>query len=104
MDLAVNLTQEQIELIEQLAGINYTPQEIALFFQQDEEAFMAFFDAPGSKLKYHYDRGKLVAKAKIDMELSKSAQAGNITAAQLIKKSTKAKEHEEFKRRMLDGY
>lgn len=104
MNLAINLTEEQIKLIEQLAGVNYTPQEIALFFQEDLVAFMAFFDAPDSKLRYHYDRGKLMAKAKVDMSLLDSAQNGNITAAQLVKKAANQKDHEEFKRRILNGY
>lgn len=99
----MNLTEEQIKTLEQLAGINYSPEEIAMYFGIDEDLFMQWFNEPIFALKYHYKRGKLMAKAIIDIALLESAKTGNITAAQMVKKAISAKEHEDFKKRMLDG-
>ena len=104
MNLSHNISQEQIDVIEKLAGVNYTPQEIAVYLGVNEQIFMAMFDDPDSNIRFYYDRGKLMAKAKVDMAVLDSAQGGNITAVQIMKKSTSLKDHAEYKRRILNGY
>lgn len=99
----MNLTEEQIETLEKLAGINYSPEEIAMYFGIDEDIFLQWFNEPIFSLKYHYNRGKLIAKATIDIALLDSAKTGNITAAQMVKKAITAKEHDDFKKRLLNG-
>ncbi|MEI6061154.1 MAG: hypothetical protein WCR72_10620 [Bacteroidota bacterium] len=86
----MEFTPEQIEIIENLAGINYTIRQLAMYLDLSEALLYTEYANKDSLLAYHYDRGKLIASADIDMSLLKDAKNGNLTAAAMFKKSEKA--------------
>lgn len=97
------LLPEQLEVLEQLAGIGYTPQECAQYFGIHGHTWSTAFEAHDSELKYHYDRGCLIAKADVDMKLLENAKSGNFTAIMLLQRSQKERVFEANRERMLNG-
>lgn len=90
----MNFTDEQIEEIEKLAGLNYTVKQIALYFAIDHNKLQKEFSDTNSKFRYHFDRGRLIAQAEIDMQTLILAKGGNITAMQRLDKIRKSKQFE----------
>ena len=83
-DLAVFSEEETIE---QLAGCNYSPRDIAIYLSKDVNEFLAEFKDLESEIRLHYDRGRLIADFEINEKLLTNAKAGNITAAQVFEKN-----------------
>lgn len=78
----MKFTEEQIEEIESLAGLNYTVKQIAMYLDISPVDIQEEFEDPESEFRYHFDRGQLVAQATIDKANLESAKKGNITAIQ----------------------
>lgn len=76
----MKFTDEQLKEIEQLAGINYSVRQIAMYFEFDKAELQKEFEDKESVFRYHYDRGQLIAQAEIDKATLESAKKGNITA------------------------
>lgn len=95
--------QDKIEELEDLAGIGYTPKKIALYFGVNEDMFMREFMMPGSALRYHYNKGALVAEAKEAIETLKSAKSGNATQGQRLDKKRYQLRFEELKEKHIYG-
>lgn len=77
----------RMDIIEHLAGINYGPREIALYLREETRAFKNKWEEPNSPERQAYDRGLLITQATIDIKLAEQAKGGNMTAAQIYKKS-----------------
>lgn len=75
-----------LDELEKLAAIGYTPAKIALFYKINEAEFMHYFYAPKSELKYHFDRGILIFEAKDGIEMMKDSIAGNLVQSQRLDK------------------
>lgn len=76
-----------IEELEQLSAIGYSPDKIAMYFHVDKEDFLYYFNLVNSPLKYHYNRGTLVQQAKEGMTMLQDAATGeNVTQAQRLDK------------------
>ena len=86
----MEFTEEQLEIIENLAGINYTVRQIAMYFDISLQQLYLEYENKESEFAYHFDRGKLMANADVDMKLLQDARAGNLTAAAMFKKAEKA--------------
>jgi hypothetical protein len=72
-----------IEEYEKLAGIGYTPKQIAMYYDVKFSEFMFYYSLIGSPLKYHYDRGQLMQQAKEGISMADAASTGeNVTQAQ----------------------
>lgn len=87
----MNFTEDQIKDIEQLAGLNYTVRQIALYLDVNKYALQHEFENTESVFRYHYNRGQLIAQAEIDKSNLQSAKSGNITA--MIRYDKKNKEN-----------
>lgn len=85
----MNLTPEQLQEVEQLAGLNYGIKQIAMYLDVDANELHSDYADALSKFHYHYERGALVAQAKVDMETLTAAKNGNITAQQRYDKRRK---------------
>lgn len=92
----MELTEEQIKAIEELAGMPWDPEKICHYLDLDQEEFMKEFHTPDSSIRYHYDRGLLIAQADIDRANLQRARDGNQTSIQQYKK--------EFNQHKLDNY
>ncbi len=86
---SVEFTQEQIEEIVMLAGLNYTVSQIAMYFDIPLSHLEKEFEEEDSVFRYNYNRGRLIVNAKVDQQAVTSAYKGNITAIQILKKSQK---------------
>jgi len=70
---------------EKLAALNYTPVDIAMYFDVPISEFEHFFSMINSPLKYHYDRGPLLQKAQEGMSMLRDASTGeNVVQAQRL--------------------
>ncbi len=80
-----------IEELEQLAGIGYEPRQIAMYYHIDADDFLWYFNLVGSPLKYHYERGQLLQRAREGLTMSAAAMSGeNATQAQRFDKFRQA--------------
>lgn len=86
---AIEFTAEQIKEIEDLAGMNYTVKQLAMYFDIPYMELQFAYDDPESIFRYSYDRGKLIVSANVDKNTIVSANKGNVTAMQILKKSQK---------------
>ena len=74
-----------------LAGIGYEPKQIAMYYNVPETDFIWYFNLVGSPLKYHYERGQLLQRAKEGLAMANSAATGdNVTQAQRFAKIRQA--------------
>ena len=89
------------EIIEQLAGCNYGPRDIAVYLGADVKEFLEQWNTPDSTIRKHYDRGRLLAQAQVNQKLLDNAKSGNITAAQIYEKNRQAIEVENLKQRIF---
>ena len=83
----VELTVEECQQVEELAGINYTVKQIAMYFDIKPNLLQKEFDNLESKFRFHYERGRLISRAKIEKKTMKNAEEGNTTAAQIYTKN-----------------
>lgn len=80
-----------IEEYEKLAGIGYTPQQIAMYYNIEVNEFMFYYSLLMSPLKYHYDRGQLLQTAKEGISMADAAATGeNVTQAHRLDKMRRA--------------
>ncbi len=96
-------TDEQFEALEDLAACNYPPQSIALYFDLSKDEFMKVWKDKDSLIRYHYNRGKLVADFEIAQKRLQNARNGNLTADQIHVKETKQRRLEDLKEQVLFG-
>jgi len=99
----MQFTDKQITEIEKLAGLNYTVKQIAMYLDVDATKLQNEFENKQSEFRYHYDRGKLITQAKIDMQLNESAEKGNMTAMQQYEKIRTARHFENIRDQLLNG-
>lgn len=92
------------DIIEQLAGCNYGPKQIAMYLELPEKDFLAAWNDSGSKVRFHYDKGRLTADFDVNQKLLHNAKTGNITAAQIFFKNSEAKTAEDLKAKLFNGF
>ncbi|MCX6268353.1 MAG: hypothetical protein NTW16_13495 [Bacteroidetes bacterium] len=97
----MQLSPEQFNDIEQLASINYSVRQIAMYLDIDHNQFQRAFNEPDSLIRYHYDRGKLVTQAEIDKANLKRAKDGNMTSIQQWKKDSTSQNLENLKKQVF---
>lgn len=71
--------------LERLASLGYTPEKIAMYYKVNKHEFMFFFMLLDSKLKFHYDRGILVQEAKEGQSMLDGSLKSVTTAQRLDK-------------------
>lgn len=99
----MDFTEDQISQIEGLAGLNYTVRQIAMYLDVDPRFLQREFDDLESTFRYHYDRGKLIAQANIDMKLFDAANGSNLTAIQQFEKIKQARHFENMRDKLIYG-
>lgn len=99
----MTFTDEQIKEIENLAGINYTVRQIAMYFDISVAMLQREYENPNSLFRYHYDRGRLVSQAKIDMALQTSAEGQNLSAIQQLERTRQNRRFENQRDQLIYG-
>ena len=104
----MELSADQIKTVEILAGNQFSPSQIAMIMNLPREEFTRLCDInemdPDYKaghVKYHYDRGILVAKAEVDKGTLKRAKDGNQTSIQQFKKDVWQQKIEQEKQKII---
>jgi len=104
----MELSADQIKTIEILAGNQFSPAQIAMIMNISTIEFVKMCDIdendPDYKVgnvKYHYDRGVLIAKAEVDKGTLKRAKDGNQTSIQQFKKDVWQQKIETEKQKIL---
>lgn len=98
-----NVPKTQEEIIGELAALNYSPSEIAMYLQVNENLFLEQLNTPDSSVRKAFDLGILKTKAEIEMANLQSAKAGNITQAQRFDKIIEQNRFEREKQRIIYG-
>jgi hypothetical protein len=82
----MELTPEQLEKVEEYAGLLFSPAEIAIVLELDELLLLELIkDCKHSAFK-KYQRGLLLTKAKINKSIVQHAEQGSNTAQDLAMK------------------
>lgn len=66
------------ETLEKLAGLGYSPEQIALYFRIPKKEFLSYYIMLESPLKESYERGVLFWKAKDAMRMLDESTGGNV--------------------------
>src|SRR5690606_14811949 len=85
------------ETIERLAAVNYSFDQMAIYVGIDKRKFRKEANTEDSAIWLAIQRGRLKTQFEIDDKLAQNAKAGNITAAQIYKKSVEDKNIENLK-------
>ena len=99
----ISLTQENLEQIRELAAGQFSPGMIARYFSIPKGKFIKAWRDETSPVRKYYDVGELQSKLAVNQKLAKNAEAGNITAAQILQKTEREKHVENLKEQMLYG-
>ncbi len=97
----MKFTQEQIEQIEDLAGVGYSSEHIAVFLEVDVPAFVLLAKEQNSQIYRAIKRGMLQAEYLVNKSTLDSAKSGNATQTQRLDKIQYALKVEEAKRRIF---
>ena len=97
------LTDAHLIEIEQLAAVNYSYAEMALYLSMPKKLFVQEAKQKDSAIWEAIQRGYLKTQVDIDNKLAENAAAGNITAVQIYEKRTEAKRVENLKEIIFYG-
>ena len=97
------LSDDEIQTIEDLAAVNYSPEKIALYLQVDKRAFLEVWYDHDSEVRMAYDKGQLQSEFLINQKQLELAKSGNITAAQIFLKEAERIKIENIRNRILFG-
>lgn len=85
------LSDEEFQVIEDMAACNYSPKQIADYLSVDSPAKFCEYCLDGSsEISRRYQKGVLQSQFEINQKLLENAKKGNITAAQQFEKNSEA--------------
>jgi Asp-tRNA(Asn)/Glu-tRNA(Gln) amidotransferase C subunit len=82
----MRLTKEELNEIEKLSSLLFTPEEIAAVIEQDEEDFLEEIEDKKSEIRKRYMKGYLLTKAEIRQSEINMAKRDSSPAQTLIDK------------------
>jgi len=85
------------ETIERLSAVNYSFKDMAIYVGMKKSAFVKEATTEDSAIWTAIRRGRLKTQFEIDDKLAQNAKSGNITAAQIYKKSSDEAEFQRLK-------
>lgn len=101
--LPIPISDEDLNVIQNMAACNFAPSEIALQIGVDKKAFLQLYQKKESDVRQAYDAGKLKTTFDIMNKQKELAEGGNITAAQIFLKESERIEVENIKKRVYFG-
>ncbi|MFY0481457.1 hypothetical protein ACI6PS_02530 [Flavobacterium sp. PLA-1-15] len=99
----IGFSQEELESIEHLAGLNYTPLQMATFLDQDPVRFLRAMSVSNSIIQFHINKGKLESDFLVNEKVLQNAKTGNLTAVMIFNQAREKNDVESIKRRILYG-
>jgi len=94
---------DKVQELEDIAAIGYTPDKVAMYFDVPVDEFVHEFNSPGSRIRYHYDRGVLVNEATEAIATQQAANTGNATQAQRLDRKRFQVMFQQLKERIIYG-
>src|SRR5690606_8719639 len=91
------------ETVERLSAVNYSFKEMAIYLGMKKSAFVKEATTEDSPIWTAIQKGRLQSQFEIDDKLAQNAKSGNITAAQIYKKSAEDKRIENLKAQIFYG-
>lgn len=91
------------ETVERLSAVNYSFDDMALYVGMSKSSFRKEATTEDSAIWTAIQKGRLRAQFEIDDKLAQNAMSGNITAAQIYKKSAEEKHIENLKAKIFYG-
>ena len=101
--LPIIISDEDLNVIQNMAACNFAPSEIALQIGVDKKAFLQLYHKKESDVCLAYEAGKLKTTFDIMNKQKELAEGGNITAAQIFLKESERIEVENIKKRVYFG-
>jgi hypothetical protein len=99
----MNFSEEEISIIEDLAGLQYSWREIAVYLGVNTTAFKNIWLDPDSMIRQAYDRGRLIADTDVKLQVQKMAVTGNATQIQIYENMREYRRIEDIKERTIYG-
>lgn len=93
----------EVENLESIAAIGYTPEKVAMYLGVDRELFLHEFYREDSRIRFHYERGILVNEANEAIATQRAANEGNATQAQRLDKKRFQVMFQQLKERIIYG-
>lgn len=90
-------SQEEIAEIEKMAGLCFTPEQIAIVLEIDPEQFRALYNDKSSEVYLHYQRGALMHESEVRNSIYQLAKGGSSTAQQQYISLLKDRNNQIFK-------
>ena len=81
----MNLTQQELETIEKLAGLFYTPKQIAIILEIDPEMFEAHIRSETGNTYRAYYKGYYEADIELRKSITQSALSGSSPAQTMLR-------------------
>lgn len=102
--IGATLTLDEQENIRKLAGMNYTPREIADYLQADREQFIAEAVTDGSIIRQLMQQGQIRVTADLSLQLYENAKAGDVPSIQQLGKIRREKAFQVSKLDIFGGF
>lgn len=102
--LPQKFSDEELEHVEKLAALNYSPEKIALYLDVEKKTFLQLWYDKNSLVREHYDRGQLQSEYEINLKQLDLAKSGNITATQIVQKTAEETRINNIRNQILFGY
>lgn len=102
--IGATLDYEQQENLRKLAGLNYTPREIADYFKADREQFMAEAADEGSIIRQLMQQGQIRVTADLSLKLYEKAKDGDVPSIQQLGKIRREKAFQVSKLDIFGGF
>jgi len=95
----MNLTDEQLKEVESLAELFFSPGDIAIILEVDQECFIRAIATQYSEIYKAYNKGQLLGESKIRKSVMELAENGSSPAQTLMLQLKKESEH----RKIIDN-
>lgn len=98
------LCPDDQERLRKLAGLNYTPREIADYFKVDREQFIAEAADTGSIIRQLIEQGQIRTTAELTLKLYDQAKSGDVPSIQQLGKIRREKAFQVSKLDIFGGF
>ena len=99
----IGFSQEELDTIQGLAGLNYTPLQMATYLEVEPVRFLKALKVANSIISFNINKGKLEAEFQVNEKLLQNAKSGNLTAVMMFNNARDRNDIESIKRRILYG-
>lgn len=102
--IGATLSPDDQERLRKLAGLNYTPREIADYFKVDREQFIAEAADTGSIIRQLIEQGQIRTTAELTLKLYDQAKSGDVPSIQQLGKIRREKAFQVSKLDIFGGF